>query len=150
MNNTQRKMLDKIYSERLEKRIREYSIQRTKELSTLKEAFLEKTSADYQDLLRAGETYFLLVQKHKDDLKREGLRITHAIDTQPKLEHYTYYRDEGSTVLNDMLNDFHKETQEHIEKMRGLKDEITLRLYGTDTTFDEIDAEINKLIGDLA
>lgn len=151
LNNTQRKMLDEIYSKTVDTKISEYQTSRNKELSALKRAELDKVAkqkdvkAFIDAITKAKELYF----KAEAHLKATGglfeLSTSFSERTEP-----THVKEVSRWGYNPDApkweTDHQAETSAHVAKLQQLKDEVRLRVYGSDATYASIEAEINALL----
>lgn len=147
LNNTQRKMLDEIYTKSIDNKISEFISSRNKELAELKRAELDKLSKNknVKAFLDAVEKSRSLYANAIEIVKPLGFEfnVSYSIDRDTvRLQEQFGYR----SKLPKFVNDFHAETERKVSELRRIKDEIRLRVYGSDATYASIEAEINALL----
>lgn len=148
LNNTQRKMLDEIYTEQFKKKERKILDDRQIGLRKVREKVLkdEAKSKNIKAILDAGNTFTKLVAKHTEELKAKGLKISNLP-----------YRDEGKfeLELKDRYNDdiehpdivaYKEETWVIEENLAKVKKEMRAKIYGLNTTYEEVDKEIGEIL----
>lgn len=145
LNNTQRKMLDEIYTKSIENKISDYTTSRDVELSKLKQAELDKVAKnkDVKAFLDTMEKARNLFDAANDVVRSVGLEFNVSKgNDHAKVQHDTSWRAETP----EYIKAFNRETQEKVSEIRRIKDEVRLRVYGSDATYASIEAEINELL----
>ncbi len=145
LNNVQRRMLDEIYTEQFDKVSSTILNRRREGYQALSRKVL-KEEADKAPLKTAlvkfAEAY--KAAKHIEDyLSDNGLRLDNRI-YEVELEVSTY---SGNT--HPKLLKHSEETREIEIDLAKKKKEIRARIYGMDTTYEEVEKEISKEIASI-
>lgn len=146
LNNTQRKMLDEIYTEQFKKKEQKILQDRQDGYRKLQAKVLkdETKSKNIKAILDAAEKFTALYKKHSGELEEKGLKI----DNMP-------YRDEAfSLKLADRYDNnthptllaYKEETYAIEENLAKVKKEMRAKIYGLNTTYEEVDKEIGEIL----
>lgn len=149
LNNQQRKVLSKLYEKQFSIKKQEIHEQRNSEFTKLKEKLNSKIKdKDFAEYVKATETVKRLEKVLK--ARYDGGQIefsTSSYSSGPSLSVKSHSYREGE--INPELESFNTETKKVLEKVEIAEQEAQTRIYGLDVTFEEIKAEIDKLLKNL-
>lgn len=148
LNNQQRKMLDEIYTEQFKKKEQRILEDRREGYQDLHKKVLkkERSSKNVKAVMDAATKFRELVLKHKEEFDEKGLTIDH------------YYRDDKFDLkISDSyrsqthpdLKAYQEETYVIEENLAKVKKEMRARIYGLNTTYEEVDKEIAEILKGL-
>lgn len=149
MNNTQRNMLDKLYTQQIDVKINELRASRNAKRAELQRTIIEEATKAFPDVQKAidlGEEVTRLVRETFDSLDSVGLRWTRTYDT-PIIEFKSMWQ---NPIKNAELEAFDEETDRIMRDMENVKIDMRLRINGSDKTFDEIKAEVEDALKGIA
>lgn len=146
LNNTQRAMLDKIYTAELTDRanviIKKRSIERPSIVEKALKAF--STTGDNAKLLKKTTEAYTLFQEMKNSLKEQGIYLTSGVDHEPKFGVLSYADDKPP-----LLKEFDDETVAIQGKLRRAQLEVRARIYGMTTTYEEVRQDLDNYLREL-
>ena len=136
LNNTQRKMLDTIFSERIQKKVSAYREKRQQERAKLTKQELEKAekSKEVKELIKIYKD----MKAREKALKDKGIKVSTSYDGSIKVELGGRYDDN----LPFALEAFDAETRKVDEKINESTTEVRARIYGMDTSYEQVDKEL--------
>ena len=144
LNNVQRKMLDEIYTEQFDKVTAPILQKRAEGLAKLKNEVLAEEAGKaplktaFAKINAAREAYES-VEKY---LQEQGLKFSaYRYRDREGLEFNTY-----SGIRHPKIAKYEDATREIEVKLANKKKEIRARIYGMDTTYEEVEKEISKEI----
>lgn len=142
LNNTQRKMLDTICTQGIEKRAKAYQRKRDDERKELVESEQKKIqeSKEFKEFAKLYD----LIKKKEQDYKSKGFYITREDDKlKIKMNSYSY---DGYPLA---IQVFDKETRDTYDKIEERTIEVRSRIYGMDTSYDEVNKELQDMFNFL-
>lgn len=138
LNNTQRKMLDEIYTKRFNEKIKPYRSKRHDQLETIRDNALEEAKKS-KDV----EKFRELVAKTKalkDKLYQGGISVYDSYDGVVKVEIKSNH---------PKVQSFNDETEKTLDTASEAQAEMRTRIYGLNTTYEEVDKEIAQILKGL-
>lgn len=137
LNNTQRKMLDTIFTERINKKVRLHDARRRDEREKLVKAELEKANKD-KDVKEYQKLHKQLKDLEKT-LANKGIKLNTKYDgsIEVSLGSSSYGNNAPLAV-----EAFDEETRRIEEKIVEATTEVRARIYGMDTSYEEVDQEL--------
>jgi hypothetical protein len=146
LNNTQRKMLDQIYSEEFEKKAQAILSKRARNFEALKVKVLgkETISPAIKKLIATGKDYFQQLEACKAEMHEKGLNLSQTIREVPTLSirDYSY----GSDTIHPELQAFKDETEVISMQIAEKKKEMRASIYGMATSYAEVSKEVTKIL----
>ena len=143
LNNTQRKMLDTIMSERIKKRVGSARNKRQDERNALVKAELSK--AEKSKEVKEVQKLYKELKVKQEALKNKGIKVGTKYDGSFEVSL-------GSSYDNNVpfaIAAFDKETEVLDEKISEATTEVRARIYGMDTSYDEVDKELKEMFSFL-
>ena len=136
LNNTQRKMLDTIFSERIQKKVQAYREKRSLERAKLVKSELEKAekSKEVKELTKMYKD----IKAREKALKEKGIKVSTSYDGSIKVELGGRYDDNASFAIEA----FDAETRKTDEKINESTTGVRARIYGMDTSYEQVDKEL--------
>lgn len=146
LNNTQRKMLDQIYSEEFEKKAQAILSKRQRDFEALKVKVLgkEKVSKDIKELIAVGKKYYDLLNACKDEMTTKGLNLSNSIREVPTLSISDYRY--GDNTIHPELQAHKDETATISMQIAEKKKEMRASIYGMATSYTEVSEEVTKIL----
>ena len=143
LNNTQRKMLDTIFSERIQKKVQAYREKRSLERAKLAKSELEKAekSKEVKELTKIYKD----LKARKKALKEKGIKVSTSYDGSITVELGGRYDDNAPFAIEA----FDAETRKTDEKINESTTTVRARIYGMDTSYDEVDKELKEMFSFL-
>lgn len=138
-------MLDEIYCEQFEKAVRPILLKRKEGYEALKVKVLksELSKSPMKDVMKKLGDAYKAVKDVKDYMEENGLRLNNSLYEQElTIDSYRY-------LPNPTLSKYNDETNEIEQSLAKKKKEIRARIYGMDTTFEEVEREISKEIASI-
>ena len=137
LNNTQRKMLDEVFKERIKKNVNSYRERRQDERQKMANNILE-TAKKSKEVKEITKLYKDLKAKEAA-LKKQGIKISTS-----------YNSDNLEVKLGDRYDDtkppklelFDETTRLTDEKITEASTEVRARIYGMDTSYEQVDKEL--------
>jgi len=142
LNNTQRKMLERIYVKRIQEKQTQYERERINGRNDALQEEVAKIEKQFKPLMDAARKYWKLYEEQKDDLRKAGVRLDFQVGMARLIPEYSYYGAEKPQYLKK----YDEETSAALRRLNEIRDEVTLRIYGSDATYADIDKEINELL----
>lgn len=136
LNNTQRKMLDTIFQERIKKKVNLYRERRSEERKKLERQEFEKAKKSKE--VKEIEKLYKQFKTLKSELKNKGIKISTKYDGSLEVSLGGRYDDTAPFSLEV----FDAETRKVDEKINEAETEIRARIYGMDTSYEEVDKEL--------
>ena len=144
LNNTQRKMLDTIMSERIKKKVGSARSARQDKRNELVKSELAKAEKS-KEVKEVQKLYKELKAKEKA-LREKGVKLSTSYDGTTKVELCGRYGDDNPPYP---IVAFDKETEVLDEKISEATTEVRARIYGMDTSYDEVDKELKEMFSFL-
>ena len=140
LNNTQRKMLDTVFSQRIEKKVKLFNERRSDERKKLERAELAKAekSKDVKEAVKFYKSFYALKKKLSD----QGVELSTNYDGAVKVELGGRY---GTNTKPFALQAFDEESRKLSEKINESTTEVRARIYGMDTSYEEVDKELKGM-----
>lgn len=147
LNNVQRKMLDDIYMEQFDKIEREILEPIKRDFEKLKETVLreEIKKSPIKELYLALEKAHKLYKKNENYLNDNDMAFKegYGYKKEPVLEFgYGYVR-------HPKIVAFHKKAKEKELELANKRKEIRARIYGLNTTYEEVSKEISAYLSSI-
>lgn len=146
LNNTQRKMLDEIYTSQFKKKEQVILKRRDEGMGVLQRAVLKKalTNKQLSPMINSLRKFRELYKTNKEYMDENGFHLTQMYDIgNVKLEvNYKKYGELG----NPELNAYHDETERIRDELETKRREMRARIYGLNVTYEEADKEIYALL----
>ena len=129
-------MLDTIFSERIQKKVQAYRERRSLERAKLAKSELEKAekSKEVKEFIRLRKDF----KAREKALKEKGIKISTGYDDSVKVELAGRY----DNNLPFALEAFDAETRKTDEKINESTTEVRARIYGMDTSYEQVDKEL--------
>lgn len=140
LNNTQRKMLDTIMSDRIKVKVSTYRDNRQEERSKLVKSELAKAEKS-KEVKEVQKLYKELKAKEKA-LKEKGIKVGTKYDGSIEVSLMGRYGDDNPPYP---IVAFDKETSVTEEKISQATTEVRARIYGMDTSYEEVDKELKGM-----
>ncbi len=140
LNNTQRKVLEEIYVGRIDGEKRTYERERRSGRQDFVEASLEKerNSNPIKSILAADRKRAELLEKNAEYLKEKGIYFNNKY----KLE----IRYNSGYDCSSVVSDYDDETSNTVDRYNKAKQEVRAKIWGLDTSYEEIEAEIDAVL----
>ena len=146
LNNTQRKILEEIYIDRVIKAKRDYEQKRVKDRKILCDNLLKnflKTPSG-KAIQKALNSLQLAIKNadeeiEKNKLERRGLNT--AFDVKMVLRSMPYDYD-----IHPDIKEFDLETNRRAEILNDIRNEVRAKVWGMDTSYQDIENEVQSLI----
>lgn len=164
MNNVQRKMLDKIYTEVMTGKKREYIELRQDGRKLLKEKVLKQANVKAKALLKKVNTVMTDVYKAAAELEKDGLSIAMSTSLKEQgscsvTQFHPGHKDRKAMVLytNNYsyregpteIKEYDEATANSTQALNDLTMEIRADIYGLEISYDAIRGELDKKIKHL-
>lgn len=148
LNNVQRKMLDEIYTEQFEKLAEPIIRERREGLKRIKIAILKKESEKkpVKDVLAKAAAAREAYQAAAGYLVENGLRIK---DFSSRDEYSLDFASSYDSLTHPEIAEYETETRAIEERLATKKKEIRARIYGMDTTYSQVEEEINRELASI-
>lgn len=143
LNNTQRKMLDDLYLSRFNAKRRAVLDERANQSKKLEAAIVVKEAKKYRELIRIGSKYFQLCKELRLQLENDGLELQSCLSSEPCLR-LSSYRGQHPDMV-----EFRKATAVIEESFADKAALLRARIYGVDTSYTEIEADIEKALSEF-
>ena len=150
LNNTQRKMLDTLYSDQFRIKRAEIMAARDKKLADIraKETKAFTARKEVKELLATCEKAEKLYRETSDTLAKAGFSldgISFSSYSHVKLS-VTDYRRENSPEVEA----HNAETRAINERLNQAENEMRIKIYGSDVSYEDIEKDINDLLKGIA
>ena len=139
LNNTQRKMLDTIMSERINKKVSAYRETRQDARKKLVKSELEKAKKS-KEVKEVEKLYKDLIIKEQA-LKDKGIKVSTKYDGSLEVSLGGRYDDTAPLPIEA----FDIETRKMDERISEATTEVRARIYGMDTSYEEVDKELKGM-----
>ena len=136
LNNTQRKMLDKVFKERIKKKVRAFRDRRDEQRTKLTAQELDKAKKSKE--VKEAEKLYKQFKATEEKLAAKGISLRTKSDNT--LEVYLGGRYGGTQPF--AIEAFDAETRNLDERITEAETEIRARIYGMDTSYEEVDKEL--------
>lgn len=138
-------MLDEIYSEQFDKIAKPILNDRKKGLDKLQEEVIRKEAKQdpIKKILKLLNEASDLAKENEEYFKDNGLKFNHSLYQDWKLEFG------WSSENHPEIEAYCLETREVEQDLINKKKEIRSRIYGMNTTFEQVDAEIKEYIAGI-
>lgn len=148
LNNQQRKVLSKLYEKQFELKKQEIREARAAEFAKLQEKLNSKLKdKDFAEYVKATETVKRLEKVLKERYEDGEVEFSSASYSSPARLSVKSHSYRGP--VNTELETHNKETMKTLEKVEIAEQDAQTRIYGLDVTFEEIKAEVDKLLKNL-
>lgn len=155
LNNVQRKMLDKIYSDVMDEKTRDYNNLRSDKRKELVKSLTDSVNQKYKAKLKKLFDAMNIVGSLTAVLNEEGYTLKAKrpdggefygsyIEDLVKSGNTPFFKVDSNKIPE--LKAFDEATKESQAKMVDLKNEIRADIYGLQITYSEIRAELDKKI----
>lgn len=146
LNNVQRKMLDEIYSKQFDELARPIMEERQRGLDKLTRKVLrdEQKKDPVKKVLKAWKEAVKLSKQYQTYFEDRGLSLSNSTYSEYELSFKRYSNHEHPEILK-----YQAETDRIHAELVNRKKEIRARIFGMETTFEDVDAEIKKYIADI-
>lgn len=146
LNNTQRKVLEEIYVNKVVRVKQDYEQKRRKDREALCDevfrAFL-KTPAG-KAIKKAIDNIQSVIENNKEAINRESVCISglnRAFDVNLSIEFAPY-----SSRLHPVVKAFDQETNKRVLLFENVRDEVRAKVWGVNTSYQDIENEVQTLI----
>lgn len=150
LNNTQRKILDEVYTQQFDTIARQVQSTRASGLADVQTKVVKKLLKDKEikKMLDAGATFFALSRKLESKLDGEGVHVDNRLNNEPSL---VFGRRGWSSVVGTApeIKEYQTETARIELALAEKKKEMRAKIWGTSVSYEEADAEIKALLKDL-
>lgn len=150
LNNTQRKILEEIYINRVIKARKDYEQRRRTAREALCEDLLEaflktKKGKSIQKGIENLQVAIKNASKEIEEARVETPGLMNIFEAKIEIRSSPYDRDK-----NPGIREFDRETDRCIQMFDDARDEVRAKVWGMDTSYQDIENEVEALIGGIS
>lgn len=149
LNNTQRKLLDEVYTKQFKTRRKEIIDGRQQDLRKLEEKALKNFGKDKEikKFLEVGKQFYELRKKLDKKLEENGVGVSQYVSDIPELK-LSYGYANNYQQMPELL-EFKEETIRIENSLGDRETEMRSKIWGINLSYEEVEAEIKELLKNL-